>query len=205
MLGLHHEVVNLATTDRYERVQALKRIIPSCVIQSSLSQTGQDAYCARLPKPFMVWFVIGLGLFCTDGYRQVYRWLTRFQARGTPGRSTLCEARQRLGVAPLRRLFERIVRLRGTPGTPGCFYRGLRLMAVDGFVLDVADTTANDRVFGRPRNGRAVCAFPQARVLALCVPAWRLLSCQLSFSGEDIHLAQRPLHSFRPLLPFSPG
>jgi hypothetical protein len=50
----------------------------------------------------MVWFVMALGLFCCDCYRQVFRWLQPFRRGGTPGRSTICEARKRLGIAPLR-------------------------------------------------------------------------------------------------------
>jgi hypothetical protein len=116
----------------------------------------------------MVWFVISLGLFCRDSYRQVFRWLQPYRENGTPPRSSLCEARQRLGVAPLRRLYETIVKLLGTPNTPGAFYQGMRLMAIDGFVLDVPDTEKNDRAFGRPGSGRAPGAFPQVRVLSLC-------------------------------------
>jgi hypothetical protein len=41
-------------------------------------------------------------------------------------------------------------------------------MALDGFVVDVPDTPANARAFGRPGSGRAPGAFPQARILALC-------------------------------------
>jgi hypothetical protein len=41
----------------------------------------------------VVWFVIAMALFCRDSYRQVFRWLHRFRPGGTPGRSTLCEAR----------------------------------------------------------------------------------------------------------------
>jgi transposase len=40
-----------------------------------------------------------------------------------PPRSTLREARKRLGVAPLRRLAESAVRRLGTPATPGASYR----------------------------------------------------------------------------------
>jgi Transposase DDE domain len=39
---------------------------------------------------------------------------------------------------------------------------------MDGFVVDLADTPDNERIFGRPKSGRAPGAFPQARVLALC-------------------------------------
>ncbi len=49
----------------------------------------------------MARFVMALGLFCRDSYRQVCKWLQPFRRRGTPGRSTFCEARPRLGVAPL--------------------------------------------------------------------------------------------------------
>jgi hypothetical protein len=65
-------------------------------------------------------------------------------------------------------LAHKVVRLLGTPDTPGAFSKGLRLMALDGFVLDLPDTPANERAFGRPPGGRAAGAFPQARVLSLC-------------------------------------
>ncbi len=127
----------------------------------------------------MVWFVIALGLFCRDSYRQVFKGLQAFRRKGTPGRSTFCEARQRLGPAPLRRLAEQVIELQATPETPGAFYRGLRLMALDGFVVDVADSPDNARIVGRP-GGRRPAAFPQARVLALCEVGthvlWRTLT-----------------------------
>jgi Insertion element 4 transposase N-terminal/Transposase DDE domain len=152
-----------------ERLRALESIIPASVVQAVLQETGHDQrHYTRLPAWFMIWFVIGLGLFCKASYRQIFKHLQRFRPGGTPGRSTLSEARQGLGIAPLRLLAQRVVRLLGTPQTPGAFYRHLRLMALDGFVLDLADTPTNARVFGRPQSGRAAGAFPQARVLSLC-------------------------------------
>jgi hypothetical protein len=65
-------------------------------------------------------------------------------------------------------LAQQVVELQATPQTPGAFYQGLRLMALDGFVVDVPDSPDNARVFGRPGGGRSPGAFPQARVLALC-------------------------------------
>lgn len=169
MVNLEQDFGQLAQQLTTERVRALKRIIPKADLQAVLKATGQHRRrCRRLPPWFMVWFVIALGLFCRDGYRQVFRWLQPFRRRGTPGRSTLCEARQRLGVAPLRLLAERVVQLQATPQTPGAFYRGLRLMALDSFVVDVPDTEANARAFGRPGSARAPAAFPQVRVLGLC-------------------------------------
>lgn len=152
-----------------ERVRALKRIVSKKSIEKvCLRSRGPQRYCRRLPRWFVVWFVIAMGLFCRDSYRQVFRWMQRFRKGGTPGRSTLCEARKSVGVAPLRRLAEEVVELLAEPDTPRSFYRGMRLMALDSFVVDLADTAENERAFGRPKSGRAPGAFPQARVLSLC-------------------------------------
>jgi hypothetical protein len=169
MLSIGKEVAALAhEKPTAERLQALKRIIPVATIKSILKRTGQTRACPRLPKEFMVWFVVGMGLFATDCYRQIFRWLQRFRPGLVPPRTTLCEARQRLGVAPLYWLVQRVVRLLATATTPGAFYQGLRLMAVDGFVVELFDNDTLARVFGRPQGGRTPGAFPQARVLALC-------------------------------------
>jgi hypothetical protein len=71
-------------------------------------------------------------------------------------------------VAPLRLLAEQVIQLQARPDTPQAFYGGMRLMGVDSFVVDVPDTPANERAFGRPGSGRSPGAFPQARVLSLC-------------------------------------
>lgn len=169
MRSLYTDFDRLGQLPTAERLRALKRIIPRANIQSVLRRTGHARRrYLRLPAWFMVWFVVALALFCRDCYRQVFRWLQPYRRHGTPGRSTLCEARLRLGVAPLRHLARDVIELQGTPETPGTFYRGLRLMALDSFVLDVADSEANDRVFGRPGSNRSPAAFPQARVLSFC-------------------------------------
>jgi len=175
MLGLDREVAAVTGPPTAERVQALKRILPGATIRAIPKRTGQTQPCRRLPTWFMVWFVIGLGLFATDCYRQVFRWLQRCRRRRTPARTTRCEARRRLGVAPVRALMDRIVRLLATPRTPGACYCGLRLMALDGFVVDLPDTAANGRAFGRPHNGRAPAAFPPARVPARCAVGTHVL------------------------------
>jgi hypothetical protein len=75
-------------------------------------------------------------------------------------------ARQRLGAAPLRLLFERAAVPMARPGTPGAWAAGRRLMAIDGFVLEVADTPANEAEFGRSGSGKYT-PFPQVRVVGL--------------------------------------
>src|SRR5919107_703848 len=138
VIDIRQEADALASWPTPERLRALKRIIPRARVEDALARSGHDrTVCTRLPAWFMVWFVIALGLFCRDCYRQVFRWLQPFRKGGTPGRSTLCEARKRLGVAPLRTLAEQVIELQGRPATPGAFDRGMRTMALDGFVVDV--------------------------------------------------------------------
>ena len=152
-----------------QRVEALKRLLPREILAQVVAESSLPSrFCQRLPNWFMLWFVVAIGLFSRDSYRQVFKWLQPFRKAGTPGRSTLCMARLRLGVAPLRRLLERAIGLLATPATSGAFHRQYRLMGVDGFVVDLADSAANTRVFGHPGSGRSTGAFPQVRVLSLC-------------------------------------
>ena len=152
-----------------DRVRALQRLIPRRERQRILDQLDPDARrCPRIPGWFLLGFVVGLGLFAPDSYRQVFRWLSPRRSPA-PGRSTLAMARQRLGVEPLRRLASAVVRLLADPARhPKAFWRGRRLLALDGFRLDLPDTPENARHFGRPEGGRAAGAFPQVRVTALC-------------------------------------
>jgi hypothetical protein len=168
MLGIGKEAARLQLQPTKETFQAFKRIIPCARIKSMLKDGPARRLCSRLPDWFMVWFVIALGLFNGDAYRQVYRWLQPWRRKGTPHRSTICEARHRVGVWPLRQLHHEVVELQATPQTPGAFHRHFRLMGVDGWVVDLRDSEANAAVFGRPAGSRAPGAFPQARILSLC-------------------------------------
>jgi hypothetical protein len=167
MIDLDKEVQRISQLPDDERLLALKRIIPRKTVQAVLRKVGRrQRHCRRLPGWFMVWFVVGLGFYCRDSYRQVYRWLQAHNR--VPPRSTLCEARHSIGVAAFYQLYNEVVHLLAETSTPGAFYRDMRLMALDGFVVDLPDRPDLARIFGRPQSGRAAGAFPQARVLALC-------------------------------------
>jgi hypothetical protein len=152
-----------------QRVAALKRIIPAAAVQRALRQCGRaERHCPVLPLWLVVWLVLGMGLFAADSLRIIFKRLQPFIPGATPAGNTIAHARLALGLLPLRLLARAVIRLLGGPGTPGAFFKGMRLMALDGFVLDLFDSPANEHAFGRPQSGRAAGAFPQARVLALC-------------------------------------
>lgn len=86
-----------------------------------------------------------------------------------PTKAALFKARARLGSEPLRALFEQAAVPLAEPATAGAYYRDWRLVSIDGTCLDVADTSANERAFGRPGTGRGrgVGAFPQLRLVGV--------------------------------------
>ena len=153
-----------------DRLAALEQVIDVAAIHQAL-RAHPTAYRERrcvLTREVMLWVVLAMGVLTHLPIRQVFKFCRRLR-RGepTPCRSSLCVARQRLGIGPVRYLFEHTVRLLATPQTPGAFYKGLRLMALDGSVFLVPDADANAAAFGRCRGGRGDAAFPQVRKLSL--------------------------------------
>ena len=72
-----------------------------------------------------------------------------------------------LGAEPLQWLFEHGTHVLCTPETEAAWYRGHRLMALDGSLFNVAETKANAQAFGRSCNQYGKGAYPQARAVML--------------------------------------
>jgi hypothetical protein len=153
-----------------DRLAGLEQIIHPEHIHQALNATGRvNSRKCMLTHEVILWVVLAMGLFTELPIRQVFKHARRLRkCEESPHRSSLCVARKRLGVAPVRHLFAQIVRPLAQPTTPGAFYSGYRLMGIDSTVLDVPDTPANDAAFGRPSAGpRGDGAFPQVRKLSL--------------------------------------
>lgn len=150
-------------------LQGLHRLLPAELLLLILQQTGRlGQRTRRLPPAAVLWLVIGMGLLPKPSIPQIWRAFHPSTRCQEPTDSAFSQARQRLGVAPLRAAFASVCQPLATPQTRGAFYRQWRLMAWDGTVLDVPDTPANVRAFGRPGHARGQGAFPQLRLLALC-------------------------------------
>jgi hypothetical protein len=152
-----------------DRLLLLEQLIPAGDVLQVLEDTGcLDARRCTLTFEVVCWLVLAMGVLTDLPLRQVFKACRRLvPGDWDPHRSTLSKARQRLGVAPVRLLFERLARPLATPHTPGAFYKGWRKVAMDGSVYNVPDSEANAAAFGYPKGGRGAGAFPQVRKLSL--------------------------------------
>jgi hypothetical protein len=152
-----------------DKILLIEQVIGPAMVEQALRDTACfDSRACKLTREVTFWVILAAGILTTMPIRQVFKFARTLRfGESTPHRSSLCLARQRLGLAPVRRLFELVVRPLATCLTRGAFHRDLRLVALDGTVLNVPDSTANAKAFGRTGGGRGESAFPQVRKLSL--------------------------------------
>ena len=157
-------------------IGVLSGLIHRDIVDDVINECGKREKRSRLlPAHVVVYYVLALNLFFGEAYEEVMRQLVnglRFLGNWrydwtVPSTSALSQARARLGEAPLKLLFERIAVPMARAGTRGAWFRGLRVMAIDGVVFDVPDTAANDEEFGRGGNDQGKGPFPQVRLVAV--------------------------------------
>ncbi len=154
----------------------LASVCPLPLIQEVLTKTGKASQRERrLPAPAVVYYVMALALWREAPLEEVLRvvceglhWLgTNQNGAVQASKSAISQARTRLGHEVMRQLADRVLKPLAAPGAPGAWYRGLRVMALDGSCMDVADEAANAAFFGYAGVSRGQSAFPQARLLGL--------------------------------------
>jgi hypothetical protein len=154
----------------------LTTTVPAGLIDAVLADTGRQSRRQRqLPARLVVYYVMALALYAQASYGEVLRrllegvrWLhRRGAALALADKSAITKARTRLGPAPLKQLFARVARPLAEPGTQGAWYRGRRLVSLDGTTIDLPDTPDLEAHFGRPGAARGSSGFPQLRLLTL--------------------------------------
>jgi hypothetical protein len=174
-----------------DRLAGLEKIVTPELVQQALAETDRvNVRRCGLTHEVMLWVVLAMGLFTHLPVRQVFGHSRRLRSEKIPGRSSLCQARQRLGAEPVLWLHEHVVRPLATPETPGAFYKGMRWMGIDGTVKDVWDSPENEAAFHRPSSGRGKGAFPQVRIVKL-VELGTHVEVALEMGG--LQDAERPL------------
>src|SRR5450432_4763667 len=160
----------------YISLGVIAKTFPVSKIHSVLAATGTASVRQRdLPAHVVVYYVIALALYMHSSYREVLRcllegiqWLVEPSAGiNVVGNSGISQARTRLGWEPLRQLHDAVVRPIAVAATQGAWFRGWRLVSIDGSTLDIADEKGNDEAFGRPGASRGESAYPQIRFVSL--------------------------------------
>jgi Insertion element 4 transposase N-terminal len=140
----------------------------------------------KLPAHVTAYLTLALALFGEDDYEEVAAKVTgsldRFgcwdAAWSVPTSSGITQARKRLGRRLFAEIFERcygpvagrtgLTSAQTAVGTArGAFLRSWRLLAIDGFEVDLPDSKENIAEFGYAGSGQNRSAFPKARVVAL--------------------------------------
>lgn len=161
----------------YLTVGYLAMRCPVGAVRATLARHGVESQRRRgLPHEALVYFVLAMVLYANVAYEEVLRLVLEGLrpllgdeglAQSTVSKGAISQARARVGAGPLKTLYEEQVRPHGPPGMAGVWYRGLRVMALDGSTLDMPDEAPNAERYGYPPAARGASAFPKLRFVAL--------------------------------------
>ncbi|MCT9113458.1 IS4 family transposase [Streptomyces mirabilis] len=183
----------------------LTQVLPFELVDSVLEETRATQRRLRLlPSRTGVYFVLALGLFERVGARLV--WEKMVAGLGglpvvSPSEKALRDLRRRIGVAPLRALFEVLAGPLAQPRTPGVRYRKWRTVAFDGCSsLRVPDEDRNRSWLGKTRARFGLAGYPALMLMTLVETGTRgLLGAAFgpSSTGENAY-ALRLVHLLKP-------
>ena len=156
-----------------------RRIDPAWV-DAALSLTGTATIRRRrLPAEHVIWIVLGMGLFRDRTIEDVVSKLDLALpgGGGTIAKSSVSQARDRLGSEPLKWLFGRCAKTWATHSAQAHRWRRLSVYGIDGSAVRVPDSTENRATFGG-QSGRneSESGYPLLRVVALMVLRSHLLA-----------------------------
>jgi Insertion element 4 transposase N-terminal/Transposase DDE domain len=163
------------TPSAHLSLETLARVLQPTIISEVIDRcAAREKRARKLPASAVLLLCIAMNLYSSECLTHVFfrlagrmRWLFADPEALRVSKGALCQARYRLGARPLVELFRRVCKPLATSATPGAFLFGLRLMALDGTLIDAPDTPGNVRAFGKRRAPRGESAWPQVRVVAM--------------------------------------
>jgi len=188
----------LSETASYPSAESLSTFeahIDPTWIDEALEATGTATLRRRrLPAEQVVWLVLGMALMrdrpMEDVVSKLDLALPGKAERKSVARSTVAQARQRLGPAPLRWLFERCSQAWARKSAEAHTWKSLGLYALDGSTLRVADSDENRAHFGLS-SGRTESGYPLVRLAALIAARSHLIVAAAfgPYSNSEHHYA----------------
>lgn len=149
----------------------LTQLVPFEMVDEALAETRAVQSRVRdLPSRVAVYLLLAGCLFPGLGYPQVWHRLVS-GLRGVPVASptagAMCQARRRIGVAPLRWLFDLLRGPAAGIATSGTRWRGLLICAIDGTTMSAPDSRANLAEYRKHRCNHGGSGYPLLRLTAL--------------------------------------
>lgn len=163
----------------YLSASLLARVVPAEVVNDVLDAHGRNSQRLRaFPAVVGVYYCIALSLYPEAAYEEVFAavsqglaWAAGAKEPARVSKVSISVARSKIGAAPVQELVQRCcVPMAEARFHPEAFYRGLRLVAIDGSNFELPDEPDNVACFGRPGSRTGVAGYPQAQcaVLAEC-------------------------------------
>lgn len=149
----------------------LTRFIPFEMVDEVLAATRRTQQRIRLlPARVTVYLILAGCLFAELGYPLVWQKLTAGLDGldlAEPSSGTLREARQRLGPAPLRALFDLLRGPAATTAKHAVYWRNLLLTVIDGTTMSVADAEKVRARYRKQRGNNGGAGYPALRLSVL--------------------------------------
>ncbi|NUS57433.1 MAG: IS4 family transposase [Streptomycetaceae bacterium] len=149
----------------------LTTVFPRPLVDAVVETTGKRERRTRmLPAWLMVYLSMALWLDLGNGYLRVLRsllgglrWAQGWEGSSVPTDGAVSRARERLGSAPMKALFEATAHPTPSGADDDVLWRGLRTIAVDAADFDLPAGPDTNAAFAVPADG----TLPQARLVAL--------------------------------------
>lgn len=149
----------------------LTRIVPFEMVDEALIATSTAQRRVRLlPARVVVYLLLAGCLFAEVGYRQVWHKLTAGLCGvsvANPSENALWQARARLGVAPLRWLFDLLRGPAAAATATAVRWCGLLVCAIDGTTMTVPDEARNLAAYCKQAGNHGGSGYPLLRLVAL--------------------------------------
>jgi len=157
-------------------VDVVSAVIGSDKIEQALAENGVcEQRVRKLPARLTLLLCIMMNLLTDLSLAYVLvrmlrgtRLLCDVSVKELASKSAISRARYRLGAKVMQSLFKQVCQPIATEQSQGAFAYGLRLVAIDGTVENMADTPENEAFFGRHHANRGSAACPQVKAVYLC-------------------------------------
>lgn len=208
MAGKAAELRGQVRVSDYLSVGLLSCLVPPSLVDEALTAHNRHSKRQRdLPAHAVAYYVMALSLYRGVNTEEVLRVVTEGMdylgdaaIRRKVGKSAISASRTRLGAEVMRTIAERALAPLAQSQMPGAFYRGLRVVSVDGTTLEVADEAGNREAFGVPGTQQGRTGYPQIRCVGLLENGTHALFGVVlgGYRDSEVSLAHKALQNLKP-------